>query len=482
MLIAMPDKDAMGATSPISELIPPVKEPAPQSMLEEDIKIPVALPTTAVEPFEQAAPEAALATSAPLSRRQQKKQIQRDAIKGRKGQKKIQKQSDACDAAVREIEESLSLAWAGESHADLGSLLVSLFNIEQRYEDLLPVFGPDADEGCAVLESIVLRNPKYNAKFLPQEYSLLHKIWAVLGEDTAGAGVVDIGAGNANCAVFAAALLGLTVICVERESPREELRAELLLPPEFQRRVIRVESDIEDFTTETLRDLAKKHGLDRIVLTAKHPCGIGVDRSIQFAARLHAEAQQKVLSEPGIRLVDIIGVVIAICCTNKLSCDDNKVSRVGEFCSLYSSSGLEPFQGASLERGVETMSRCCAWRTTAQSLGNAILPKQERWSELFEDAVQSVRLRKLRLAFGSSAQVRFAPRSCTLQDRCLIASRLISAGAVDPAVQSTSFISMLRAGAENFKRVSGGPIDCHPKGLKSAKFDFDYTDESLLAD
>merc|ERR1719401_850482 len=69
-----------------------------------------------------------------------------------------------------------------------------------------------------------------------------------------------------------------------------------------------------------------------------------------------------------------------------------------------------------------TWGSCSAWRTASGSEGNAIHPEQVAWAELFEDALQSLRLQRLRRTFGEAVQVRFAPRECTLQDRCLVAS------------------------------------------------------------
>merc|ERR1719331_1442407 len=122
-------------------------------------------------------------------------------------------------------------------------------------------------------------------------------------------------------------MLGLTVVCVERESPREELRAEAQLPLPLREKVIRMESDVEDVDAETLKRIASMHGLQRIVLVAKHPCGIGVDRSIACAERLCASSEQSMESS-----ATLVGVVLATCCANKLCQDDLRVSRVEEFC------------------------------------------------------------------------------------------------------------------------------------------------------
>merc|ERR1719437_177310 len=75
-----------------------------------------------------------------------------------------------------------------------------------------------------------------------------------------------------------------------------------------------------------------------------------------------------------------------------------------------------------MERTVGVMSRCSAWRTASNSLGNAILPEQCEWAELFEDMVQSLRLQRLERIFGAAEELRFAPIECTLQDRCLVAA------------------------------------------------------------
>jgi len=355
--------------------------------------------------------------------------------------------------------------------------------------------------GLATLGSAILRPPKYTAKFLPQEYSLLHKLWVLLSGDTSHAGVVDIGAGNANCAVLAASLFGVTVICVERESPRVELRAEAQLPARLQQRVIRLESDIEDFDAAALQKVATAHGLRRIVLMAKHPCGIGVDRSIDCAARLrqdcgHAEGQ---------RPVEVIGAILATCCTNKLSMDDAREPRSAEFCAFYADDilagrnccdarrcnhdgdggGTATPAAAALERAVEVMSRSSAWRSASGSDGNAIRSEQVEWAEVFEDSLQSLRRRRLRRIFGAASEVRFAPRECTLQDRCLVAcgtSPALPLGLFAHGAESedVDFVKTLQDAATALLEEHGGPIDCRPRGLKSARYDFDNTDDAFV--
>lgn len=433
----------------------------------------------------------------PLSRKQQKKQVLRDARQGRKDQKKMQKQADALGTMLASLGPALA-ELVGEEQTSLDALdgavmaerIRTVFGVEHGYRQLPTVHGPHLREGLAAFGSTLVRPPKYNAKFLPQEYSLLHKLWVLLEGDMDGAGIVDIGAGNANCAMLAAALLGLTVFCVERESPRVELRGEVLLPDHLRQQVVRIESDIADFTATMMRDVAAKHGVRRVAIVAKHPCGIGVDRSIDFASQLYTDARQ-CEGAP-----DIKGVVIATCCSNKICQDDVKVSRVAEFCALNAKQFVGEPPTAALHRVVELMSRCSAWRTACGSEGNAIGPEQVEWAELFEDALQSPRLRRLGQIFGSAAQVRFAPNSCTLQDRCLLAAStplpvaswpgggrgeedgtqrsgpLAAAG--ETSCNGSAFVAQVKRAAEALVE-SNGPIDCRPKGLKSARYGFDYT-------
>jgi hypothetical protein len=442
--------------------------------------------------------------TAALSRNQQKKLDKREAKMQLKGAKKQQKQAAALADTLDSLEESLAtLPQFGEACdsialADIVALVVNAggpelgvgekpgrreklakrllrtFNVQCGYQSLPLAFGPSPTQGLAVLGSAIVRPPKYTAKFLPQEYSLLHKLWSLLDGNCRGAGVIDIGAGNANCAVLAALLLGLTVVCVERESPRIELRAEAQLPVHLQGRIIRLESDVEDFDDAALAKAATDHGFDRVVMMAKHPCGIGVDRSIQCADKLKAGR------------IPVLGMVMATCCTNKLSFDDFKVSRVPEFCALYSPKArakqiIRDCHGQAFEKTVELMSRCSAWRNTAGSFGSAILDEQLRWAELFEDSLQRLRTQRLVEVFGAATQVRFAPSECTMQDRCLVAS----APPLPPGIwahgdcsEDSEFLAQLRSGAEVLLADSG-PIDCRPKGIRSTKYDFDYTDGAV---
>lgn len=406
-----------------------------------------------------------------LSKGQLRKIAAREIRQQKKGQKKFQRQADALGSALSTLQAAFGdlLDHPCKDQDELRASLRDTFGVAENYGQLLAAHGPIPTEGIPVMGSALVRPPKYNSKFLPQEYSLVHKVWALLGGDCEGTGVVDVGAGNANCAVLIATLLGMTVICVEKESPREELRAEAHMPEALRRRVLRLESDIEDFTAAKLEEVALAHGLRRVVLLAKHPCGIGADRTIECADRL-----SKVVSAS----LSIVGAVMATCCANKLCSDDAHVPHVAEFCGYYRAACRCPQgagAGAGLERVVDVMSRCSAWRTASESEGNAIGPEQVAWAELFEDGLQALRIQRLCDIFGAATQVRFAPRECTLQDRCLLAgapplpSELWAHGE-----NTAAFTTQLRQAAEALC-ASSGPIDCRPKGLQSLKYDFDYT-------
>jgi hypothetical protein len=134
-------------------------------------------------------------------------------------------------------------------------------------------------------------------------------------------------------------------------------------------------------------------------------------------------------------------------------------------------------EATQFEKVVELMSRCSAWRTAAGSDGNAINANQIRWAEFFEDALQHLRLQRLCTLFGTAAQIRFAPPECTLQDRCLLAS----ASPLPPGIwahgetaKDPAFMEQLRSASQALL-ADCGPLDCRPKGLRSARYDFDYT-------
>jgi len=73
-------------------------------------------------------------------------------------------------------------------------------------------------QGLDVLATMVHRSSKYQDKFLPQELSLLGKVWAIAGGDGADLAVVDIGAGNGCLALIASLALDAQAILVDHKA------------------------------------------------------------------------------------------------------------------------------------------------------------------------------------------------------------------------------------------------------------------------
>ena len=109
--------------------------------------------------------------------------------------------------------------------------------------------------------------------------------------------VIDIGAGNANLSCLISLVFDVPVICVEMDSPRDELRAEYWLPPHMKEKamVTRVESLIQEYS---LPDCYQ-----RVLVLGKHLCGPGTDAGIEFV-RKHLDR--------------MIGCVFATCCCCKI--------------------------------------------------------------------------------------------------------------------------------------------------------------------
>ena len=109
--------------------------------------------------------------------------------------------------------------------------------------------------------------------------------------------MIDIGAGNANLSCLISLVFDVPVICVEMDSPRDELRAEYWLPPHMKEKamVTRVESLIQEYS---LPDCYQ-----RVLVLGKHLCGPGTDAGIEFV-RKHLDR--------------MIGCVFATCCCCKI--------------------------------------------------------------------------------------------------------------------------------------------------------------------
>jgi len=85
----------------------------------------------------------------------------------------------------------------------------------------------------SILSRVFERADKYNAKYAPQEISLvfqLYRVWKQAGRPTQAV-VLDVGGGNGNLASLVLLLLQLPVVVCEKESPPISMRAEEKLPP-----------------------------------------------------------------------------------------------------------------------------------------------------------------------------------------------------------------------------------------------------------
>ena len=118
---------------------------------------------------------------------------------------------------------------------------------------------------CRIVDQFLWRPHKYNMKYACQELSLLYQLFRLGGESCDL--VIDIGGGNANLSCLIAIAFDVPCICVEMESPREELRGEAWLPDVLKQRaaVTRVESLIQDYTLP--------NGYDKVLVLGKHLCG-----------------------------------------------------------------------------------------------------------------------------------------------------------------------------------------------------------------
>ena len=244
------------------------------------------------------------------------------------------------------------------------------------------------------------RPPKYQEKYLGQEWSILTKVWALAGSPSQTEGkdlaVVDIGAGNGSLALLAALLLGGHAVLVDHTLPPEPLRVEGRLPAAFQHRVLRVTGDVGDLDAqEALEPLLAKHGLGRVVVIAKHLCGVGTDLALKLLRRWRRDGLTTDTHH-----AEVLGAVIATCCGHKIGAEDARVYREIHEEDPYlsritdaqgASEGASEEKASRLEAFLGICTRCVAWRTTAGAAANRITDRQVRAAELFEDALQEPR-------------------------------------------------------------------------------------------
>lgn len=392
-------------------------------------------------------------------------------------------------------------------------------DVKYQHHSLTDVHGPAS--GFDRLASLLCRADKYQEKFLPQEVSLLHKIWWLCRGDFSDVAVLDIGGGNACMCLFASMIFDCFSVCIDYECPPKQLCSELYLDEKLRDEMFaRITCDVRSIDFDHLFDLLKSRGKKKIVILAKHLCGCATDMAITFAKKFQAYCLSKVHSsesdgagadndaldntiqteEP----ILVSGVAMATCCLHKVDAP--------EFVHLYSSS-------ADLWRNickdneeeriqvVEMFRRHVAWRTTGDShsaqdrdenkSGSTRLPCMIQMAETFEDCLQSARLRALDNLFprGDVREVRYIDTARSLQNRCLLASaRPLHASQLKQNVQQNEegkAISTKRQYADSDLEFAEnvfaeylerqcqraharfGTLDLKPRGFASTKFDYD---------
>lgn len=356
------------------------------------------------------------------------------------------------------------------------------------YRSLREAYGHS--EGTVVLRDMIDRPPKYQEKYLAQEASLLFKIWALathqdhdsnndLGTDTAVApgggktGVIDIGAGNGCLALLAAILLDGFAVLIDHTLPPEELRVELKVPECYRNRILRITGDVRDIDIDAeLEPLLNKHGIQKVVVVAKHLCGTGTDLALSLVKRWRSHCIPGARQLDESRQVFVCGAIFATCCGHKIGAGDRKVYADLHHMDPYLQS-LTTGDDNRLLALLTLCTRCVAWRTTASSESNRILASQVQAAELFEDTLQEPRLNLLRNIFPAALEIVFVPKEHSPQNRCLIAGSV--RGVREAVTDSDASLSALQHARNLIWESVGGPLDLRPRGFVSSKYEYDGT-------
>lgn len=368
------------------------------------------------------------------------------------------------EAYESQVESSLSVVEAA---------LVS----ELPYRQLPEAFGPE--EGLDIVASMLERPPKYQAKFAPQEVSLISKVWALAGGSGEGLAVIDIGAGNGCLAFLAAVVLKCHAVLLDRELPPETLQVERKVPEKYRGQILRITGDVGDpDVRRDLESLLRRHGVTRAIVVAKHLCGVGTDLAMGLLSmwrqgQVDGAESAEDSSGHGSEIPELLGAVFATCCGHKIAAADRET-----YASLHEGdeylgrlTGSDP---ACLRQLLSASTRCVAWRTTSGAASNRITAMQIRAAELFEDLLQQPRLNELRRSFSAAEEVIFVSAARSPQNRCLIGARTPEAliTARDPG---DSFVAALADARDELAVVVGGPLDLKPRGFVSSRFDYDGT-------
>ncbi|CAK9106935.1 unnamed protein product [Durusdinium trenchii] len=343
--------------------------------------------------------------------------------------------------------------------------------VECPYRRLPQIFAPQ--EGLEILSSMIDRPPKYQEKYLAQEWSILAKVWALapnLGPRSGGLAVVDIGAGNGSLALLAGLLLGGHAVLIDHTLPPEPMRVEARLPEQYRDRILRVTGDVGDLdASREIEPILEKHGIRQVVVIAKHLCGTGTDLALKLLRRWCSNGTR----------VEVLGAVIATCCMHKINTSEEKEV----FADIHSSdSYLRKLTGDKdgLLSLLSVCTRCVAWRTTAGAEASRITEKQIRVAEMFEDLLQQPRLKILQHLFPSATEVAFVPFKQSPQNRCLLAGselgvrRALATGDAG-AGAAGEVLAALASARDSLLAVNGTALDLRPHGMVSTRFDYDGT-------
>ena len=256
----------------------------------------------------------------------------------------------------------------------------SLLEAERRLQVACPYRQlPEAipEDAAFELQEMIVRPPKYHAKYLLQEWSILGKLFG-LAEKGRDLCVVDIGAGNGSLALLAALLLDSHALLIDHTLPPEPMRVENRLPLELKQRLLRLTGDVGLLKQEEMDSLLEAHGIKRVLVIAKHLCGVATDLALELLKGWCGSKLQ------------VQGTVMATCCMHKIAKKDMESYADLHLQDPY----LQQLTGGERPRLLEFLrvcTRCVAWRTTAEAHQSRISEKQVRLAELFEDALQQPR-------------------------------------------------------------------------------------------
>eukprot|EP00933_Yihiella_yeosuensis_P034567 TRINITY_DN28045_c0_g1_i1.p1 TRINITY_DN28045_c0_g1~~TRINITY_DN28045_c0_g1_i1.p1 ORF type:complete len:515 (+),score=116.97 TRINITY_DN28045_c0_g1_i1:45-1547(+) len=351
------------------------------------------------------------------------------------------------------------------------------FRIECPYGSLPQVFAPPG--AAEIVKTMIDRPPKYQEKYVDQEVSILAKVWGLAqgneaSKDDSPVAVIDIGAGNGSLALLASVLLGGYAVLIDHTLPPEPLRVEDKVPEPYKSRVLRVTGDVADLDAQReLEPLLERHGICRVVIIAKHLCGVGTDLALQLVNRW---CQGSSSEDKG---VCVLGAVMATCCGHKIGKMDRTMYAAlhSKDAYLMSLTGDASTSSEALETFLGICTPCISWRTTAGALQNRITPAQVKLGDLFEDAIQQPRLNLLKRLFPSATEVAFVPHGQSPQNRCLVAGteagvRLAASSGEGEAAKA--ILSALAESRSKLVAANGGAIvDLKPHGFVSTKYDYD---------